>query len=219
MGYTLEVFEHQASGFVPALVTSFDQCSGTHTLLSDDLGVQERPLADLTFRLLEPCESTLQTPRLFSRHDECQLPSTLDHTAISDWGSSSALDTIGSHFQAQEQQTPRPSCPTPSETQLQSAGDDALLHSTRINGALPDACLLPETARRIQHQSSADNLCEQIPAIWGTKNESTALSFQHTAADQQLAANLSLVDYPNQFGFGDQIGDDLDLERLWADEL
>lgn len=219
----MEVFEPEASGFVPALVTSYDRCSDTHTLLSDDLGVQERPLADLTLRLLEPCEPTLEASPLCQQHTEFHRPwMPQSNPVASDWGSSSALNAIGTHLTFPEQrQTPSLSFPVQGGLQPQSACEDALLHSAQINGALPDACLLPETAHRIhlQSSSSAGDLCIDPPVLWAAKDEPTDISFGYTSADQHLAAGVSNVDYICQYQSGEPLGDDLDLERLWADEL
>ena len=213
---------------MPALVTSYDRCSDTHTLLSDDLGVHERPLADATLRLVEPCDHGLQDPAVYQHDRESHRSWMLaDPPNTSDWGSSSVRAVVRTPVpvdhqqQQQQQQTPGPDCPAHTELFLQSASDDALLHSAQINGALPDACLLPETAHRIslQSSSSAADLCIQAPVLWETKEEPTDLSFDCSAADQHMAAGVSTVDYPPQYHFGEPLSDDLDLERLWADEL
>lgn len=236
VGYTVHIFEAHNSEFAHALITAYDKSSDCHSLLFDDFGLQERQLALHTMRLLEPSESVLDALAApHPAHESAQLCSLLHHPGGPSLGSSSALSLLESSPTAQHpfhhksllesaQQTSissQLSEAAASHCQNSAACEEALLHSGQMNGASPDACLLPETADRIQmhSSSSAAELCWQgAPSFWDSSAAADVLSFDDIPAVEH-AAPTTVSDYPEQYHFGDPMEGELDLERLWADEL
>ena len=224
VGQTLDIYEMHLAEFVPALVTAYDHSFDTHTLLSDDLGVQDRCLISLTFRVLEPS--------VHVQDGKSDQPVALwSPTTCSGWGSCSNLHLESSScmcpveqqsFQEPQQQISAGS--QWSEIQdvypIRAFCEDALLHSAQISGPVPDACLLPETADRIQLQSSASaaDLCWQDLSVW-TPPAETPLARSYEAPPSSRAGPAAYpAGGPSQY-IGDAFGDELDLEKLWAEDL
>ncbi|KAK9846690.1 hypothetical protein WJX84_008922, partial [Apatococcus fuscideae] len=103
VGSTLDIFEVHLAEFAPALVTAYDHRSDTHTLLSDDLGVQDRCLSSVTFRLLESSDNVQQTGN--SDPDFFRPSALWTSPKGSGWGSCSNLRLDNSHLCPADQQS------------------------------------------------------------------------------------------------------------------
>lgn len=225
VGQTLDIYETHLSEFVPALVTAYDHSSDTHTLLSDDLGVQDRGLFSLTFRVIEPSVNVQQ----FGKPD--QPVSLWTPSSCSGWGSCSNLQLESSScicsveqqsFQEPQQQVSAVSqwSEIQDEYPIRAFCEDALLNSAQMSGPVPDACLLPETADRIQLQSSASaaNLCWQDLPVWSAPAEIQLVTSYEAPVSSQAGPASYHAGGPSQY-LGDTLGDELDLEKLWAEDL
>lgn len=226
VGQTLDIYEIHLAEFVPALVTAYDHASDTHTLLSDDLGVQDRCLFSLTFRVLEPSVNVQQAGK------PEQPVAVWTPPNCPDWGSCSNLhlesSSFMSHVEQHSLQEPQQQVSAGSqwseiqdEYPIRAFCEDALLHSAQISGPIPDACLLPETADRIQLQSSASaaDLCWQDLPVWSAPAQTALVRSCETLPSGRVELAAYPADSPSQYNSGDTFGDELDLERLWAEDL
>ena len=229
VGHTLDIYETRFAEFTPALVTAYDHCSDSHTLLSDDLCVRDRCLSSLTFRILEPSvtlKSASKPDQDFLRPRTLLTPPT-----ISGWGSCSNLRLDSFQPLPSEPQSfaePQQQVSTSSQwseaqdvSPIQSFCEDALLDNAQLIGPIPDACLLPETADRIQLQSSASaaDLCWQDLSVWSSPEETPLSTGFGALPSGRIGPAGYLAESLPQCHLGDLLGDELDLERLWAEDL